>query len=162
MSTGCEFYGDALVELARGELEPERRARVERHLEVCRDCRDGLAVVRAVLGAQAPVPHGLEARVRAAVSAPEPRLAPATRTRSWGGWRVWGLPLAAAAALAVWLGGELLDPGVTGEPAGTEGAAATYDPYGAWPASDGLVAGEVVLSDLSVEELEALLEELEP
>ena len=70
------------------------------------------------------------------------------------------LPVAAVAALALWIGAaEILSP----EPGSGTGSAVTmeYDPYGAWPGSSGVVAGEVVLSELSVEELEALLEELD-
>jgi len=48
MSTGCEFYGDALVELARGGLEPERVQRVEAHLAECEACRADLAVILAI------------------------------------------------------------------------------------------------------------------
>ncbi len=171
MSTGCEFYTDALVELARGDLEPERVDRVEAHLAECRDCRETLEAIRLVQGAPAPMPEDLETRIREAVrgdatersvrvEAPTIRLAP---RRRWSGWRAWSLPLAAAAALVIWLGAEnILAPGNgTSEPTTTEAAVAEYDPYGAWPASDGVVAGDMVLSELSVDELEALLEEMQ-
>ena len=89
---------------------------------------------------------------------PEPELRLEPHRRSWRDWRAWTLPLAAAAALAVWLGAnELLAPD-SAAPAVVD--VAEYEPYGAWPASDGIVAGDLVLSELSVEELEALLEEM--
>ena len=178
MSTGCEFYADALVELAGGRLESGRARQVETHLEACGDCRASLAVIEAVQRAAVEVPAGLEVRLQAAVRDPARSDAPAAvtltgdpgrspvgserptrpKTRWWPGGGAWALPLAAAAALAVWLGAELLAPPnneSTGE------VAAEVEPYGAWPASDGVVAGELVLSELSVEELEALLEEME-
>lgn len=164
MSTGCEFYADALVELARGGLEPERAERVEAHMATCDACRAALAVVRRVQRAPAPVPAGLEARIQAAVRGPIPAAvggpkAPVERT-GWGGRRAWALPVAAAAGLALWLGaGALLAPGPRAA-AGEDEMAVEYEPYGTWPGSSGVVAGEVVLSELSLEELEALLEEM--
>jgi anti-sigma factor RsiW len=165
MNTGCEFYSDALVALARGELGGERGRRVEAHLADCPDCRGALEAIRAVQSAPAPVPDGLEARIQAAVRAeleePEPGTAPALRVErpARRTWRPWALPAAAAAALVVWLGvSELAPPDDV--PSG-EAAVAEYEPYGTWPATDGEVAGDLVLSELSVEELEALLEEME-
>ena len=176
MSTGCEFYGDALVELARGELEPGRAERVEAHLETCDACRAELAGVRAVRESPAPVPEGLDARLRAAVAerldsgargaerstGSTPRPVAGSRPRSpWQGWRIWALPAAAAAALTLWVGGALVLPSDGGGPTETTALTAEYDPYGVWPTADGVVAGDVVLSELTVEELEALLEEMQ-
>ena len=169
MSEGCGFYGDALVDLERGRLGGERARRVERHAAGCAECRDALEVIRVVRRRPAPVPAGLEGRIRAAVrrATREPEEAVPTGSPSAGsksawrvGRRVWALPLAVAAALAIWLGG-----GLTGTDTDAGDASADvvteYDPYGSWPATDGVVAGDVVLSELSVEELEALLEEME-
>ena len=172
MSTGCEFYGDALVELARGELEPGRVERVEAHLETCDACRAELAVIRAVRRSPARVPEGLDAGIRAAVAdrmAPGPTGStgptqqPVAGSRSpWQGWRIWVLPAAAAAALTLWVGGALVLPSGGSAPEGTTTELATeYDAYGVWPEADGVVAGDVVLSELTVEELEALLEEMQ-
>ena len=169
MNTGCEFYSDALVDLAAGTLEPERAERVEAHLATCSDCRSALAVIQAVRRAPTPVPEELEARLRAAVrddaSAPAPAVRLERRQSPGPGWRwrPWALPAAVVAAVAVWLGGNrVLAPDA---PAADEAEMAEvdteYPPYGAWPASNGMVAGDVVLSELSVEELEALLEEMD-
>lgn len=166
MSTGCEFYADALVDLARGDLERERVERVEGHLAACEACRHALEVIRVVRASPAPVPAGLEARIRNAVrdgaveeTPAEVRTARPRSRRGW--WRPWALPAAAVAALALWIGAaELLSPHA---PDGATGSEVTieYEPYGAWPGSNGEVAGELVLSELSVEELEALLEEMQ-
>lgn len=174
MSTGCEFYGDALVELARGELEPGRVERLEAHLETCDACRAELAVIRAVRQSPARVPQGLDARIRAAVAdrvavgpagSTEPTQRPVAGSRSrspWQGWRIWALPAAAAAALTLWVGGALVLPSDGNGPEGTTTELpAEYDAYGVWPEADGVVAGDVVLSELTVEELEALLEEMQ-
>ena len=184
MSTGCEFYSDALVDLGTGTMDPQREERVREHLVRCEDCRAELEVIRAVRTAQAPRPEGLEERLAAAVIGTLDRETDAQAKTPGDGRadafeagtgarpatgavgrrrfaRAWALPLAAAAAAAVWLGAiELLGPTdlevETGELVRTD-----WDPYGALPAEGGVVAGEVVLSDLSVEELETLLEEMQ-
>lgn len=182
MKTGCEHYGEALVELARGELEAWRGEEVEAHLASCRDCREALAVIRAVGAEEITVPEGLEARLKAGVREWADDRAPAggvatvrpvpARRRSrarrlrWPemqGRRVWALPAAAAAALALWLGGRAV-LGPDGAAPAPDAVVAEYgelEPYGTLPGEGGVVAGDVVLSELSVEELEALLEELE-
>jgi anti-sigma factor RsiW len=165
MSTGCGFYADALVDLAAGRLEAGRVEQIETHLEGCRDCRAALEVIREVQASPAPMPAGLEARIQGAVrgdaATPTPVIGLDPRAGRWRGWRPWALPLAAAAAAAIWLGGSELVSGPSEEPtAAAEEVDADYDPYGAWPGSNGVVAGDLVLSELTVEELEALLEEM--
>lgn len=171
MNRGCEFYTDALVELTRGALEADRAERMEAHLATCEDCRGALEAIRAVEAARAPVPEGLEARIQAAVREEVAGTAsvedgPSTielkRRRAWSGWRAWALPVAAAAGLALWIGAsDLLSPAAGPARDAAEEVVDEYDPYGAWPATDGVVAGDLVLSELSVQELEALLEEME-
>jgi anti-sigma factor RsiW len=165
MNTGCEFYANALVDRAAGRLETERGEWLDGHLADCADCAASLRALEALKGAPLEVPAGLEARVRAAVrhaSAPSPAAEVGIRAAAGASWRAWALPLAAAAALAgIWLGVGGPDAGVGN---GTEVAAFAMDdtdPYGAWPADGLIVAGDPVLSELSVEELEQLLEELE-
>lgn len=171
MSTGCEFYADALVELAAGSLEEARVERVEAHLATCESCRRSLEVIRAVRRAPAPVPEALEARLQGAVrgvAVARPARAPGAGSgirpsweSPWRGWRPWALPAAAAAALALWIGAGTWLGVDSPAPGGDPEVAVEYEPYGAWPGSNGEVAGELVLSELSVEELEALLEEMQ-
>lgn len=164
MSRGCEFFSDALVDRAAGTLDTERDARLEVHLAQCPDCVDALRVVAAVRAAEPPVPEGLEARIRTAVrsaagaaDAADPRPAPGRRD-----WRPFALPLAAAAALVgIWIGVGMPGTGPQTSPETALAAAGELDPYGAWPAGGTFVAGEPVLSELSIEELERLLEEME-
>jgi anti-sigma factor RsiW len=180
MSTACEFYVDALGDFVVGRLDPERQLRVERHVANCPNCAATLEAARAVRAAAAPVPAGLEARIQRAVREAvredrargmagedrtrggaavigSPRRVPAERgTR----WRPWAVPLAAAAALAlVWVGVGEFGGGPTGAETELIGEA-DVAPYGAWPATDGRIAGDPLLSELSEEQLERLLEEM--
>jgi anti-sigma factor RsiW len=165
MKTDCEFDHELLIEHAAGRLQASGVERVQRHLAECESCRADLVVLRAVQGARVEVPEGLERRIRNAVR--DRANAPAdvwtaspgrgrSRIPRWS-WRTWAVPLAAAAALAgvLLVGGN--GPTSTPELATTE----DYAPYGAWPGSDGVLAGDAVLSELSVDELERLLEEME-
>lgn len=174
MSTRCEFHGDALAELAAGRLGTAREGPLREHLADCAECRADLEALRAVANAAAVPPAGLEARIRAAVreaaaggGASEPASAgegiAGGRVR-WrrGAWRPWAVPLAAAAALAVlWVGVVERGPAAV-EPEGEVTLAADlYAPYGAWPADGAEVAGEPVLTELSADDLELLLEEMQ-
>jgi anti-sigma factor RsiW len=185
MSTGCDFYSDALADRALGRLEPGRAESVERHLETCQECRDALGVMRQVRSTPLAVPEGLEARLQAAVreaaaggerTVAAPPTGPVAESGlrrpgrgagaafGVGFRRRWALPLAAAAVLAaLWFGlspdgrpSPDVEPGV-----GFMVAVEEYEPYGSWPASGDVIAGELVLSELSLEELELLLEEME-
>lgn len=172
MNTGCEFYADALVEREAGLLEAERAARVDAHLETCAECRDALRAVRALRDAPLEVPSGLEARVRSAarqaagaVQSPADRATPAMGGRGQrpgpARWRPWAFPLAAAAAaVGIWIGvgAPGTGPAPTAEP--TLAVVNDYDLYGAWPADGVIVAGDPLLGELSVEELERLLQEM--
>jgi len=181
MSSRCEFYGDALVEHAAGLLDAEGAARLEAHLADCPECADTLRVIATLRTAPAPVPGDLEARIRSAVrdvtgttdtggeaasrtvtaGAPGARQL-ASAHRRWARLRPLTLPLAAAAAMAgLWIGVGMPGTGTT-DPAGPSLAFLDdYDPYGAWPADGLIVAGDPLWSELSVEELEHLLEEME-
>lgn len=165
MNTGCEFYADALVDRAAGRLEAGRNERLDAHLAECAECAASLDILGALRAVPLEVPTDLEARLQAAVRRAGPRIVaadPGVRSLGRVPWRAWALPLAAAAALAgIWLGvgGPESLPGN-----GIEQTALALDetvPYGAWPADGVIVAGDPILSELSVEELEHLLQELE-
>lgn len=175
MSTRCEFHGDALAELAAGRLAPAREGPLREHLSACAECRADLEALRAVASAAAAPPAGLEARIRVAVreaaaggsgaselgSGEERIVRGAGRPRP-AAWRPWALPLAAAAALAaIWVG--VVDRGPSAAEPDEEAtlAADTYAPYGTWPADGPEVAGEPVLTGLSADDLELLLEEMQ-
>jgi anti-sigma factor RsiW len=174
MSRGCEFYADALTDRAAGALDQERAARLDAHLAGCPDCSSALETVRALRAAPLEIPAGLETRIRRAVrEAARPEVQPidvGAGAASRGvraphafhaGWRRWALPLTAAAALAaLWIGVGL--PGGPDTPDDPPLAVfEDYDPYGAWPADGLIIAGEPLLSELSMDELERLLQEME-
>ncbi len=168
MNMGCEFFADALLERAAGVLEPERSARLDAHLADCEECGEALRTIAALKAAPLEVPAGLEDRVRSAVReaarpvAPERAGGVISPQRRWRGrWRPWAVPLAAAAAaVGIWLGVQAPDTSDVDQ-APDLVAFEEYDPYGDWPADGLFIADQPVLSELSVEELEYLLRELE-
>lgn len=168
MRTGCEFQADALADLAAGRLEADRAARVREHLATCAACREDLEVLTIVSRAEATPPEGLEDRIRAAArevaqEAGQGRTAPTVRARRPSGWRPWALPLAAAAGLAtLWVGVLGRDADLDDRFEADALTLAAEAPFGAWPAAGPVVAGDPVLSELSAEDLELLLEEMEP
>jgi anti-sigma factor RsiW len=173
MSRGCEFFGDALFDRGLDRLDPDQALRLDEHLADCPACAATLRTLQELRAAPLAVPADLESRIRTAVreqakSVPFPvsdgvAVAAGKRRdrRRFPMGRAWALPLAAAAALAVfWLGGREANGGAwPGD--GDFALLAELEPYGAWPAGDRIIAGEPVLSELSVAELERLLEELE-
>lgn len=138
----CEAIRDLLPSLMRGEMLSYDATSAELHLEGCAACRMEADIVRLMQESIAPVPAGLESRVIAAVHRHRARRGLPAR-----------LALAATLAAAV-VGGSVL-----------------YDRFGStsldidavsWAAArDPLLHGDSELHDLSVEELELLLEELD-
>ncbi len=170
MNRACETYTDALVEHAAGRLPAARLADLEAHLADCGACRAELAVVRCLRSSPVTTPPGLETRIREAVLVearpgkrePAVSLIRPRRGRARAPWLPWALPAAAAATLAlVWAGLGGRGSGSPAEDAATLATTESYEPFGAWPASDGIVAGEPVLVDLSEEQLQTLLEDME-
>jgi len=141
----CETIRDQLPPLLRGEMLPHEAIRIERHLEECDDCSAEAEVIRLLQSSLAPVPPDLEAKVLFAVRRRARRGVPAR------------LAMAATVAAAV-IGGALLVQSRQG------GAMRANDVDAVtWAAAeDPLLHGGVPLEDLTVEELEHLLEELEP
>jgi anti-sigma factor RsiW len=162
MTTACEFYADAVVERAAGVLDPERASWLDAHLASCAECAAALRTVSALHASPLPVPDGLEARLRTAVRAAAGQPGDTRAARGAFHWRAWALPLAAAAAAGgVWIASEAFGPGSDGGGETPLVAFEEYDPYGAWPAGGVFVAGQAALSELSTEELEHLLTEME-
>lgn len=146
--SGCDSIRDDLPHYAAAVLESDRMRTVERHLQECADCRaehELLVVLRTPLQA----PAGLEARVRHAVAA-----APARRRR------IHGRAVLAAGIAAAAVTGTLLVTRDTDDPVV---AATGVDPVGlGWATrTDPLLHGGPGLEQLSDEELEQLLEEMQ-
>ncbi|MBR9991133.1 MAG: zf-HC2 domain-containing protein [Gemmatimonadetes bacterium] len=139
----CEAIRDLLPSLTRGEMLSHEEARADMHLSECAECRAEAEIVRT-LQILAPVPDALEARVLAAV-----------RRRSLARGRPARLAMAATLAMAV-IGGAVVFDRVTGSPDIDIEAVS-------WAAAeDPLLHGRSELHELSVEQLELLLEEMDP
>lgn len=150
MTMTCEIARDLLPELVSGALDRALADAVERHLDVCAACAAERGVVALVRAAVVRPPAGLESRVVRAVrtGGRAQRLPQARR-----------LAVAAMAAFAVLTGGLLLRGVVSDE---TEPAPGMADVTLGWPVvQDPILRATPALHDLSVEELESLLAELE-
>lgn len=137
---------DQLPDLAAGSLDPARAKQLRTALENDPELRREFDLISTLREGRPNAPAGLADRIRAGIAEP-------TRERRWIGW-----PLSTAALLVIALGTAVLwgeeeeDPG---SPLPVE------DPVSSvFPTDDGLVAGELILADLSDDELEALLEEI--
>jgi predicted anti-sigma-YlaC factor YlaD len=139
----CEAIRDLLPSLTRGEMLSHEKVLADLHLDACADCRAEADIVRAIQ-VLAPIPDGLEARVITAVN-----------RRRIGGARSARMALAAMLAMAV-VGGALIVDRVTG------GADLDVEAVSWAAADDPLLHGASELHELSIEQLELLLEELEP
>ena len=146
----CDAVRDLLPALVRGELRPQERADAEAHVQACADCREELGVVRLVQSALAPLPASLEARVLLAV-----RAAPLAQRRAVSGKR---LALAAAIAAAV-IGGSAVFIALTQRTGGPLVRDASQFSWAA--AEDPMLHGQSQLQELTEEELEIVLAELD-
>src|SRR5688572_14745995 len=116
MATQCKDVDTLLPTYLDGELAPHDQLSFEHHLADCAGCREQVrgettyleAVRRSLV--PPPAPPELEGRVRRALDEEERRSAQARRRAGWS----WALPgaagLAAAAALALFILGEVDRP----------------------------------------------------
>jgi predicted anti-sigma-YlaC factor YlaD len=142
-SFDCEAIRDLLPSLTRGELLSHEATLAQLHLDSCAACRAEAEIVRVLQTTLTPVPAELEARVLTAV-----------RRRGLLRGRPARLALAATLAAAV-IGGSLIydRAGVTSD---LDVEAVSWA-----AAQDPLLHGGSQLSELSMEELEMLLAELD-
>jgi anti-sigma factor RsiW len=151
----CEQARDLVPLLIRGQLLPDDAAVTEAHLSACAECRAEMDVVHAVSRDIAPVPAGLQARVLLAVRRPPRRAGLVNR-----------LAMAATLAAAV-LGGSVIFERWAQQrlPEANGGALVMEDgmpPLVSWGVSqDPLLQGSSSVTQLSLEELEILLQELD-
>jgi hypothetical protein len=150
----CETTRDLLPLRIREDLLPHEAARVDLHVSGCADCLADAALVRALAATAAPVPPDLERRVLGAVrTARAPRRVPA------------GIGMAAALAAAL-LGGVLLmqraGPGLAPESAPRSLVLDDgVSPPVSWTMTDDPLLHGSTLQQLSVEQLEVILAELD-
>jgi hypothetical protein len=138
----CGSIRDLLAPLVRGEMLPHEVASAQNHIDGCEDCRAEVEIVRLLQEVVAPVPPGLDTRVLAAVR--RGRFARTRQTR---------LAFAAMLALAVFGGSLIFDRSADGTP--------DLEAVSWAAAQDPMLHGGSELPELSVEELEMLLEELD-
>jgi predicted anti-sigma-YlaC factor YlaD len=139
----CEAIRDLLPALVRGQMLPHEETLAQLHLDACAQCSAEADIVRMLRTTLAPVPAGLEARLIAAV-----------RRRSFLRGRPARLALAATLAAAVIGGALMYDRTGVGMDLDIEAVS--------WAAAqDPLLHGGSELHELSVEQLELLLEELD-
>jgi anti-sigma factor RsiW len=149
----CDNVRDLLPLQQRGQLLAGEAAAVDTHLTGCAECRREAALIGAVLRAGPAVPAGLEARVLLAVRAGAVRRR-RTPVR---------LAMAATVAAAV-LGGSLVLQQLGHVPAGAPAGLADdlAAPAVSWAvAFDPLLQASSALQQLSLEELELILLELD-
>jgi hypothetical protein len=141
----CETIRDVYPDVLNGTAEPVLVQQVRAHVASCDECRGEIALIDSIHGAQTPVPAALHERVVRAASAPQPR------------WRVsrGGLAMAATLAAAV-IGGSLLL-----ESQNTASQQEAEEGFGFVSVEGAMMSGTTSLNDLSVEELEKLLGEME-
>lgn len=155
MVCDCEAVRDVLPALARGALPPQEASAAEQHLRLCGECREEAALVRLIQESCEPLPARLETRVLTAV-----RRAP-VRPRRWTPVRV---ALAASVAAALFAGALLsryLDTPAASELAGLLDADFEAASMLGLAHDDALLHSGTSLQELTVEELEILLAELE-
>jgi len=149
----CETTRDLLPALARGETSPFEQAALDEHLDGCADCAADLRVVTLLQDGLDPLPFGLETRVLRAV-----RRAPRRR------WQRNRLALAATVAFALIGGSFVVQRTGYFRPVAPAVVSADFETAAAasWDAdADPLLHGASQLQQLSEDELELLLAELE-
>jgi anti-sigma factor RsiW len=150
----CDTIRDLIPALVRGELLPHETASAEHHLQTCAECREERALVTLMQNVLVPVPAGLEARVVMAVRS-RPHVAP----RQWVPAR---LAMAATLAAALLGGTVVFNRMYLDQPAAESVAASDEADDLSWAAAElPMLHGGADLEELTVEELERLLAELE-
>lgn len=145
----CASAREALADFVANRLGDDDAESVERHVEVCADCRAELDLTQMLYAGRPRVPAGLEARLVAAIRG--------DRAGARGHW--WGLTAAAIVAIALGIG-IVSEPTRPEADAEVPGFAYEVEEGTVWSSEDGLVAGAPSLDALSDEALRQLLDEL--
>jgi hypothetical protein len=149
MSEHCEAVRDLLPDLVADRLSGAQSALVHEHVASCQACADELDLVRSIRADAVVLPVQLEGRVLNALRS--------DRRPSW--FTPGRAALAAPVAFAL-LTATMLDFGGEAEPGETPDIEALAPPP--WPSADEpLMRGGPALNQLSLDELESLLKELE-
>lgn len=159
----CASVLPLLPEWIRGEAGDDEGRRVEAHVAGCADCAAEAELLRALRASRPEPPAELAARIKGGLRAAEARPGASPGWIPWE-WSALVPRLAAVAAVLVLAASVLLLPGEDGgDGAGDLGIELALDQVPeVWLSEDGMVAGAPLLSDLTEEEMESLLEEMEP
>jgi hypothetical protein len=149
----CATTRDVLPAFVHRLLAPEEHVRTELHLDACADCREEEAVLRLLALPAEPAPAALHARVLGAIRMRRPRYAPAR------------LAMAATVAAAILGGAVVIERLLPGRPGPQPLATLAQEEHAApvsWAVElDPLLFGGPAFEQLSVEELEFILTELD-
>lgn len=145
-SLNCEYIRDVYPDVLNGTLPEAQAFLVRRHIAWCAECRGEAALVDALRAAERPLPVGLHERIMAA-----------SRMR-FSRVRRSGLAMAATLA-AVMIGGALLQRDPPDQP--QQQVRWNAAGLGFVGVEDAMLTGKGSIEDLSVEELEKLLGEIE-
>ena len=149
----CEYVRDVYPDVLSGAADALVADVVRDHLATCADCREEAALIAALQHAPAPVvPAGLHERVVQSTARPRAR------------WRIHAGDVAMAATLAAALIGGGIYLQQQKQPLADAPAPAAVRPahsLGAVGVEDALMTGKSSLDDLSVEQLEKLLGEVQ-
>ena len=141
----CEYVRDVYPEVMNGSADAQLAQSVRAHFASCDDCRAEIEVLDLLHSVDLSVPAGLHERVTKAVLQPRAR------------WRITRNELAMVATLAAAvIGGSLIMQSPSAPPAKAAPAG-----FGFVSVEDAMLSGKASLEDLSVEELEKLLGEME-
>lgn len=139
----CEYVREVYPDVLNETADAATVTAVRAHIARCADCREEAAMLEQLYRLRVPVPAGLPERVVSQIKTN-------AKPRSWHGRN---LALAATVAAAVIGGAILLDPGRSADPSSAGLGFVTVE--------DAMVSGTSSLRDLTVEELEVLLGEIE-
>lgn len=167
----CQETRDLLPELTAGALPPDVAEEVREHLAGCTACAEEARAVGILLAARPEVPEGLAERIQGALrtelgastpseisKVPEKRIVPLRHRRLAPAWA-----LSAAAVVVLSLGIGIVWDGESIPDVGSDPVQVVMEEElpESWLWDDGMVAGGPVYDDLSDEDLEALIQELE-
>jgi hypothetical protein len=151
----CERIRELLPSLVRGELSARDAIISQTHADSCAECSSELRLVRLIADTMAPVPAGLEERVITAVRTARP----VQQMRRWTPAR---LAMAATIAAAMIGGSAIYQRMRIGGPATGEMLSMNDASYAGWAAAeDAMLHGGSAIQEMSVQELELILAELD-
>lgn len=144
MNLNCEYVREVYPDVLNNTADAALKTAVRAHIARCADCRAEAALMDELHAVAVAVPSGLHERIVTGLSRPSPRR-----------FGLRHLAYAATLAAAVIGGSILLNPGEPTQPADTTQG------LGFVTVEDAMLTGTSSLRDLTIEELEALLGEIE-